>query len=121
MVLLDRSCVRTVGLWVPDHVVDGGVEVGVHDARRLPVPALDDAHPLLQQRVVVRGQVVEAAEAAEVVVVAAVGALVDGQVDREAPDRQHPGDDDVRRAQADQFLHTCIRANASCVMRQAVN
>ena len=100
--------VRTVGLWVPDHVVDGGVEVGVHDARCLPVPALDDVHPLLQQGVVVRGQVVEALEAAEVVVVAAVGALVDGQVDREAPDGQDTRDDDVRRAQSDQFLHPCM-------------
>ena len=96
---------RTVILRVPDHVVDAGVEVGVHDPCRLPVPALDDVDPSLEQGVVVRGEVIEVVEAAEVVVVAAVGALVDGQVDGEAPDRQHPRHHDVRRAHGDEFLH----------------
>jgi hypothetical protein len=88
----------------PDHVVDVGVEVGVHDPRA-GVPAPQARHLALQQRVVPRGQRVEAPQAAVPVVVAGVGGPVQREVDREAAHGQHAGDHHVRRAQADELLH----------------
>ena len=87
-----------------DHVVDVAVEVGVHDPRAW-VLGLQARHLALQQRVVVRRQRVEALQAAVLVVVAGVGGLVQGEVDREAAHGEHPRDDHVHGAQADELLH----------------
>ena len=95
--------IRTVAAGVLDHVVDGGVEVGVHDAGGL-VLGLEAGDLRLELVVVVGGQVVELLEAPEAVVVAAVGGAVDGEVDGEAADGEHPGHHDVRGAHRDQLL-----------------
>lgn len=98
--------VRTEAPGGTDHLGDLGVEVAVHEPHA-GVLAPEAADPLPEQPVVVAGQVVEAAEAAVSVVVALVGAPVQGQVQREAPDRQHARHHHVHRAQPDQRLGSC--------------
>jgi hypothetical protein len=95
--------VRTVVAGVADHVVDAGVEVGVHDAGGL-VLGLERGDLGLELIVVVGGEVVELLEAAEAVVVGAGGGAVDGEVDGEAADGEHAGDDDVDGAHGDELL-----------------
>jgi hypothetical protein len=107
-----RAYVRTVALRRPDHVRDLRVEVGVHEPDAAAVLALQPGHRLPQQLVVVAGEVVVAPEAAGLVVVAVLArARVQRQVQREAPDRQHPGHHHVHSAQPDQRLQS-VRARA---------
>lgn len=87
-----------------DHVVDVGVEVGVHDASP-GVLALEGGDLGLEEGVMAGGEGVEAGEAAVLVVVAGVGGAVQREVDGEAADGEHAGDDDVHGAQPDQLLH----------------
>jgi hypothetical protein len=86
-----------------DHLGDLGVEVAVHEPDA-GVLSLQVADPPPEQLVVVAGQVVEALEAAVPVVVALVGAPVQCQVQRKAPDRQHARHHHLHRAQPNQCL-----------------
>ena len=88
--------------------VDRPVEVGEDDPG-VRVPEPEAAHGRAEQRVVVPGHVVDAAEAAGAVVVGRGGALPEGEDGRQAPRRRVPRHHDVRRAVADEPLHrTCI-------------
>lgn len=98
------SIALTVFLGVEDELDRRGVVVGVHDADAgVLEPELGDLP--LQRSVVHPGQRVEVPDAAAPATVHLRLLPEDGEVHREAPDRQHPGHHQLHRPFLDQLLH----------------